>query len=142
MYGFISPCLAQATGPSFAGFDLMSLLPLVLIFVVFYFFLIRPQQKKAQQQRELLSSLKRGDRVLTNGGLIGIITKVINDQELQVEIAEGVRVRVARAMIADLLSKTEPVPEIAEESRASAPKKAASKSPLKRSAGRPKKLSK
>lgn len=112
----ISPAQAQSAGTGTGGFDFTSLLPLVLIFAVFYFFLIRPQQKKAQQQRELLSALRRGDRILTNGGLIGVITKVVNDQELQVEIAEGVRVRVARAMVADLLSKTEPASEIYEES--------------------------
>jgi len=103
----ISPANAQgAPGPF--GFDIMSLLPLVLIFAVFYFFLIRPQQKKAQQQKALLSSLKRGDRVLTNGGIIGTISKVINEQELEVEIASDVKVRIARPMIADLLLSTEP----------------------------------
>lgn len=107
----ISPANAQAaTGPF--GFDIMSLLPLVLIFAVFYFFLIRPQQKKAQQQKTLLSSLKRGDRVLTNGGLIGTVTKVINEQELEVEIADGVKVRIARPMVADLLLSTETPREV------------------------------
>ena len=60
---------------SVGGFDLMSLLPLALIFVVFYFFLIRPQQKKVQEQKNLISSLRRGDRVVTSGGIIGLITK-------------------------------------------------------------------
>lgn len=106
----IDPANAQSLG-SIGGFDFMSMLPLALIFVVFYFFLIRPQQKKAQQQRDMLVSLRRGDRVVTSGGLIGIITKVVNDQELQVEIAENVRVRVVRSMVADVLSKTEPAPE-------------------------------
>lgn len=106
----ISPANAQsAPGP--LGFDIMSILPLILIFAVFYFFLIRPQQKKAQQQKVLLSSLKRGDRVLTNGGLIGTITKVINEQELEVEIATDVKVRIARPMVADLLLSTEPIRE-------------------------------
>lgn len=108
----IDPANAQSFG-SIAGFDFMSMLPLALIFVVFYFFLIRPQQKKAQQQRDLLMSLRRGDRVVTSGGLIGIITKVVSDQELQVEIAENVRVRVVRSMVSDVLSKTEPAPEVA-----------------------------
>lgn len=104
----ISDAHAQAA-PGPLGFDFMSLLPLLLIFAVFYFFLIRPQQKKAQQQRALLSTLKRGDRVLTNGGLIGTITKVINEQELEVEIASDVKVRIARPMVADLLLSTETV---------------------------------
>ena len=106
----ISPANAQAVPGPF-GFDVMSILPLVLIFAVFYFFLIRPQQKKAQQQKTLLSALKRGDRVLTNGGLIGTISKVINEQELEVEIADGVKVRIARPMVADLLLSTEPARE-------------------------------
>lgn len=108
-----SAAYAQSGG-ALAGFDFMSILPLVLIFGVFYFFLIRPQQKKAQQQKEMLNALRRGDRIVTSGGLIGVITKVMNDQELQVEIAENVRVRVARSMVADLLSKTEAVGEINE----------------------------
>jgi len=136
-----TPAYAQAMAPNAAGFDYMSLLPIALIFVVFYFFLIRPQQKKAQQQRELLAALKRGDRIVTTGGLIGEISQVINDQELQVEIAEGVRVRIARAMVADLISKTGPVskessPKPMENSKSSpvkkpaAPKKA-TKAPLR-----------
>lgn len=105
-----SPACAQSSF-SLGGIDFMSLLPLVLIFAVFYFFLIRPQQKKAQQQREMLSHLRRGDRIVTSGGLIGVITKVVSDQELQIEISEDVRVRVARAMVAEVLSKTEPTSE-------------------------------
>ena len=131
----ISPAQAQAAIGGSSGFDFMSLLPLALIFVVFYFFLIRPQQKKSQEQRSLLSALRRGDRIVTTGGLIGVITKVISDQELQVEIADGVRVRVARAMVASLLSKTEIVSESAEETSASDAKK------TKPSAGRKKKIS-
>lgn len=136
----ISPAYAQTS--TIGGFDFMSLLPLLLIFVVFYFFLIRPQQKKAQQQKMLLSSLRRGDRILTTGGLIGVITKVINDQELQVEIAEGVRVRIARALVADLLSKTEPVAEVTEEKKSPESKKPTVAHPeTKKRGGRPKKLS-
>lgn len=128
----ISPACAQSS-LSLAGIDFMSLLPLVLIFGVFYFFLIRPQQKKAQQQREMLSNLRRGDRIVTSGGLIGVITKVVNDQELQVEISENVRVRVARAMVADLLSKTEPMAEErVERIEKSEPKKAAPRPAVKK----------
>ena len=128
----IPPANAQASPGGFLGFDFMSILPLILIFAVFYFFLIRPQQKKAQQQKELLSALRRGDRIMTNGGLIGVIHKVVNDQELQVEIAENVRVRIARSMVATVLSKTEPVSESNEssppaEEKKPAPKKAVSR---------------
>jgi preprotein translocase subunit YajC len=103
----ISPAYAQAAAPG-AGFDIMTFAPLVAIFVVFYFLLIRPQQKKAKQHRETLGQLRRGDRVVTAGGIIGTVTKVVNDAELQVEIAEGVRVRVIRGTITDIVAKTEP----------------------------------
>jgi preprotein translocase subunit YajC len=101
----ISPAYAQAAGGGAPGFDLISLLPLVLIFVVFYFLLIRPQQKKMKQHRDMIGALKRGDRILTSGGIIGTIIKEEGDTELLVEIAKDVRVRVARHMISDLLSK-------------------------------------
>ena len=138
---FIAPAEAQAAGASVGGFDFMSLLPLVLIFAVFYFFLIRPQQKKSQQQKELLNSLRRGDRIITSGGIIGVISKVVNDQEIQVEIAEGVKVRVARAMVADLLSKTDPVSEVAEEKKPSEERKPAAKTTTQKTVVRSKKSS-
>lgn len=99
----ISPAYAQGAGGGMGGLE--PLIPLVLIFVVFYFLLIRPQQKKAKQHRELLSALRRGDRVVTSGGLIGTITRVINDAEISVEIAPDIKVRVMRAMVAEVLTK-------------------------------------
>ncbi len=102
----ISPAYAQAGGQG--GFDFIALLPLILIFVVFYFLLIRPQQKRMKQHRQMVEALRRGDRVVTAGGLIGTVTKVMNDNELQVEIAEGVRVRAVRSTIQEVLSKNEP----------------------------------
>jgi len=104
---WISPAYAQAAGGG-VGFDIMSLAPLVLIFVVFYFLLIRPQQQKMKQHRALLASIRRNDRVLTGGGIIGTVTKVVSDSEIVVEIAEGVRVKVARGTVADVLSRSEP----------------------------------
>ena len=103
----ISPAYAQNAGGA-GGFDVGFLLPMVLIFGVFYMLLIRPQQKKAKQHRELLGALRRGDRIITNGGLIGLITKVVDANELIVEIAQGVRVRVARSMVSTVMAKTEP----------------------------------
>ena len=103
----ISPAYAQSAGGA-GGFDVGFLLPMVLIFGVFYMLLIRPQQKKAKQHRELLEALRRGDRIITNGGIIGLITKVVDANELIVEIAQGVRVRVARAMVSTVIAKTEP----------------------------------
>jgi preprotein translocase subunit YajC len=107
----ISPAYAQAGGAP-GGFDLISLMPLLLIFVVFYFLLIRPQQKKMKQHRDMVAALKRGDRVLTAGGIIGSVVKV-EDAELLVEIAKDVRVRVARSTISDVLSKPQPGGEAA-----------------------------
>ena len=104
---FISPAYAQdAGGGGFGGIE--ALLPLVLIFVVFYFLLIRPQQKKMKQHKEMLGAIRRGDKVVTGGGIIGAVTKVANDGELTVEIAEGVRVRVRQSLVSTVLSKTEP----------------------------------
>ena len=100
---FISPAYAQAAGDAGGGFA--TILPLVLIFAVFYFLLIRPQQKKAKGHREMLGSIVRGDRVITGGGIMGKVTKVVNDQELAVEIAEGIKVRVQRSMVAGVISK-------------------------------------
>ncbi|CAN0583465.1 unnamed protein product [Laminaria digitata] len=106
---FVSPAWAQGAGGG--GLDgLGGLLPLVLIFVVFYFLLIRPQQKKAKEHREVLANLRRGDKIVTNGGLFGTITRVPNDTELMVEIADGVKVRVLRGMVAESLSKSDPAP--------------------------------
>ncbi len=102
---FISPAYAQAAGGGMGGLE--SLLPLVLIFVVFYFLLIRPQQKKQKEHKAMLEALRRGDRILTSGGIMGTITKVQSENELIVEIAEGVKVRVARGMVADVMAKTE-----------------------------------
>ena len=103
---FVSPAYAQAAGDG--GSSLVSLLPLVLIFVVFYFLLIRPQQKKMKAHRALVEGVRRGDRVVTAGGLIGSVSKVVSDTELQVEVADGVRVRVVRSTIQDVMSKSEP----------------------------------
>ena len=104
---WISPAFAQAADA--AGQNAFTaFLPLILIFIVFYFLLIRPQQKKLKEHRAMLGALRRGDRVITNGGIIGLVTKV-EDRELIVEIADGVRVHVARDMVSSVVSKTEPV---------------------------------
>ena len=104
---FISEAWAQGAGGS-SDF-LVQLFPLVLIFIVFYFLLIRPQQSKMKAQREMLSGVKRGDRVVTGGGIIGLVTKVIGDNELQVEVAEGVRVRILKQTITDIITRGESV---------------------------------
>src|SRR5215813_4197282 len=104
----ISQAWAQAGGAG-GGDLLVQLFPLILIFVVFYFLLIRPQQAKMKAQREMLSGVKRGDRVVTGGGIIGLVTKVISDNELQVELAEGVRVRIIKQTITDIITRGESV---------------------------------
>jgi len=105
---FISQAWAQAAGGGSSDF-LVQLFPLVLIFVVFYFLLIRPQQSKMKAQKEMLGGVKRGDRVVTGGGIIGLVTKVIGENELQVELAEGVRVRIIKQTITDILTRGESV---------------------------------
>ncbi len=83
-------------------------LPLILIFVIMYFLLIRPQQKKMKEHQAMVNAVRRGDQVVTQGGLIGKVAKVKDDGEIEVEIAEGVKVRVVKSTIAQVLNKTEP----------------------------------
>ncbi|WP_323764332.1 preprotein translocase subunit YajC [Marinovum sp.] len=91
------------------GNAIAQFIPLILIFAIMYFLLIRPQQKKMKQHQNMVSALRRGDQVVTQGGLIGKVTKVKEDgNEIEVEIAEGVKVRVVQNTIAQVLNKTEP----------------------------------
>ncbi len=107
---WISQALAQdAAGDGWGGLGgIGGLLPLVLIFVVFWFLLIRPQQRKMKEHRAMVAALKRGDKVATSGGIIGEIVKVQSDTEVVVEIAEGVRIRVQRPAIAEVISRSQP----------------------------------
>jgi preprotein translocase subunit YajC len=106
---FITEAWAQGASAGGSSDFLLQLFPLVLIFIVFYFLLIRPQQSKVKAQKEMLSGVKRGDRVVTGGGIIGLVTKVIGDNELQVELAEGVRVRIIKQTITDIITRGESV---------------------------------
>jgi len=90
---------------------LMSLLPFALIFVIMYFLILRPQQKRVKQHQEMVKNVRRGDTVVTNGGLIGKVTKVIDDDQIEIEIADDVRIRQMRQMVADVRAKGEPVKE-------------------------------
>ncbi len=90
-------------GGAFAQF-----LPLILIFAIMYFLLIRPQQKKVKQHQAMVAALRRGDQVITQGGLIGKVVKVKDDNEIEVELAENVKVRVVKSTVATVISKTEP----------------------------------
>ena len=106
----VSPAYAQGIGGA-AGFDIISLFPLVLIFVVFYFLLIRPQQRKAKAHREMIGALRRGDNVVTGGGIIGRVTRVLDDERIMVEIAENVRVQLSRGTVSNVLARGEPFNE-------------------------------
>lgn len=103
---FATPAFAQAAGG--AGSALTSFVPLILIFGIMYFLLIRPQQRRVKEHKAMVEALRRGDQVLTQGGIIGKVVKVKEDGEIEVEIAEGVKVRVLRSTVAQVLSKTEP----------------------------------
>lgn len=106
---FISEAYAQTAGGAGAGGAFQAFLPLILIFVVFYFLLIRPQQKKMKQHREMLDAIRRGDKVVTGGGIMGTVTKVDNDNEVTVEIAKDVKVKVQRGTISAVVNRTDPV---------------------------------
>jgi preprotein translocase subunit YajC len=102
---FITPAYAQSGG---AGGGFEAFIPLILIFVVFYFLLIRPQQKKAKEHKARLDAIRRGDRIVV-GGILGTVSKVNDNREIDVEIAQGVKIKVLQDMVADVLSKPEPV---------------------------------
>ncbi|MSP46051.1 MAG: preprotein translocase subunit YajC [Xanthobacteraceae bacterium] len=108
---FISPAFAQAASPFGGDNMLVSLLPFILIFVIMYFLILRPQQKRQKQHADMVKNVRRGDTVVTSGGLIGKVTKVIDDEQVEVELADEVRVRQMRSMLADVRAKGEPVKE-------------------------------
>jgi len=90
------------------GSAIAQFIPLILIFAIMYFLLIRPQQKKMKEHQNMVNNLRRGDQIVTQGGIVGKVTKVEEDNKIKVEIAEGVQVRVIKSTVAQVLSKTEP----------------------------------
>ncbi|SLN42074.1 preprotein translocase subunit YajC [Pseudoruegeria aquimaris] len=106
---FATPAYAQAAG---GGSAIASFVPLILIFAIMYFLLIRPQQKKMKEHQNMVNALRRGDQIVTQGGIVGKVTKVLDGADttgqIEVEIAEGVKVRVVQATVAQVLNKTEP----------------------------------
>jgi preprotein translocase subunit YajC len=104
----ISPAFAQAGGAG--GSDmLMSLLPFLLIFVIMYFLILRPQQKRVKQHQEMVKNVRRGDTVITSGGLVAKVTKVVDDDKIEIELADGVRAMQMRQMVSEVRAKGEPV---------------------------------
>ena len=104
---FVSPAYAQAAGGAGGAAAITQFIPLILIFVIMYFLILRPQQKRMKEHKNMVAALKRGDQVITQGGLIGKVTDVKED-EVTVEIAQGVKVRVVRATISQVLGVTTP----------------------------------
>lgn len=110
LHVFVTPAYAQAAGAAGGANEaLMQLMPFVLVIIIMYFLIMRPQQKRAKAHAEMVKNLRRGDVVVMNSGMVGKITKVIDDNEVEVEIADNVKVRFVRAMVAEVRSKTEPV---------------------------------
>ncbi|MCO6186144.1 preprotein translocase subunit YajC [Rhizobium sp. L1K21] len=111
---FITEAFAQSAGGAGAGGGadmLLSIAPFILIFVVMYFLIIRPQRNQMKRREEMLKAVRRGDQVVLGGGITGKVTKVIDDSELEVEIADGVKVRAMRALLSEVRVKGEPVKE-------------------------------
>ena len=106
---FITPAFAQSAGGPAIGDFMGMILPLVMIMAVFWFLLIRPQQRKLKEHQDVISKISRGDTIVTNGGLIGKVTKVVDDKELLVEVGENIKVRVLRQGISDVRAKGEPI---------------------------------
>jgi preprotein translocase subunit YajC len=105
----ITPAFAQGLGGAGTNDVLMSLVPFVLIFIIMWFLIIRPQQKRVKSHQEMIKNVRRGDTVVTAGGIIAKVSKVVDDAEIEAEIADGVRVRILKAMVQDVRAKGEPV---------------------------------
>ena len=104
---FVTSAFAQGS-PMGSDSLLVTMLPFALIFVIMYFLILRPQQKRVKEHTELVKNLRRGDTVVTSGGLVGKVTKVVDDEQIEVEIADGVRIRQMRQMVSGVRAKTEP----------------------------------
>src|SRR5690606_11286977 len=107
---FVTPAYAQAAGGAGGAMDIFtSLMPILLLVVIFWLLIFRPQQKRMKAHQAMLSAITRGDTVVTSGGLIGKVTKAVDGEDLEVEIAQGTRVKVSRGGISDVRSKSQPV---------------------------------
>lgn len=106
-----TPAFAQAAAPGGAMGGIIGIIPFILMFVIFYFLLIRPQQKRAKEHRQMVENLRRGDQVITAGGIKGKVTRVGDDDEAEIQIADEVRIRIVKSTVAAVVSKTEPAKE-------------------------------
>ncbi|HKG82774.1 MAG TPA: preprotein translocase subunit YajC [Beijerinckiaceae bacterium] len=105
----ITPAFAQGLGGGGSGDLVLQLVPFLLIFVIMYFLIIRPQQRRVKEHQELVRNVRRGDTIVTTGGIVGKVTKATDDPEIEVEIADGVRVKLVRTMISEVRTRGEPV---------------------------------
>lgn len=106
---FITPAYAQGAAVTGGGTDmLLQLAPFLLIFVVMYFLILRPQQKRAKAHQDMVSAVRRGDTVVTSGGLVGKVVRIVDENEIEIQIADAVKVRQMRAQISLVRSKAEP----------------------------------
>jgi preprotein translocase subunit YajC len=121
----ITPAYAQAAATGDTNSMLMSLLPFALIFVIMYFLILRPQQKKLKDHANLVKNVRRGDTIITNGGLVGKVTKVIDDDQVEVEISDGVKIRQMKQMISAVRAKGEPAKSSAKDTSKDTSKNAA-----------------
>ncbi|WP_208441061.1 preprotein translocase subunit YajC [Bartonella raoultii] len=127
---FINNAYAQVAGGVSNGTSLVSFVPFILIFVIMYFFMIRPQRLQMKKRQEMLDAVRRGDTVITGGGVIGKVTKVYNESgELEVEIGDDMRIRVIRSTLTDVRVKGEPIAE--KKSKSHSKPKASQKSKIK-----------
>ncbi|MCY0095210.1 preprotein translocase subunit YajC [Hoeflea ulvae] len=108
---FVTPAHAQSLMGGGGSEMVMSILPFLLIFVIMYFLIIRPQRTQMKKREEMLKNVRRGDQIVTGGGILAKVTKVVDDAELEVEISDGVKVRLLRSLIADVRAKGEPAKE-------------------------------
>ncbi|MEM6712631.1 MAG: preprotein translocase subunit YajC [Pseudomonadota bacterium] len=108
---FVTPAYAQAAGAAGGGSLVMSVLPFILIFVIMWFLIIRPQRQQMKRHKDMIANIRRNDTIVTSGGVIGKVTKVMDDEanEIEVQISDGVKIRVVRSMVQDVRAKSEPV---------------------------------
>lgn len=110
---FVSPAYAQSASGGAAAMDpsgiLIQVAPILLLVVIFWFLIFRPQQKRLKEQKAMLNAIRRGDTVVTTGGIVGKVTKAIDGDDFEIEIAHGVKVKLARGMVTDVRSKSEPI---------------------------------